>query len=134
MFWNRKTDNDKNLHQFAYSPYSLLKPVGYQIPKNMIEKIDKETEVLVKESIAHNLIDKFTPEEMQNDDRKKMNFLKRFICDSFEIPFIELERQKLVIERESIQDIKMLQKSELEKHKKLLFYAQELLEKNEKSI
>ena len=109
-------------------------PVGYQIPKNMIEKIDKETEVLVKESIAHNLIDKFTPEEMQNDDRKKMNFLKRFICDSFEIPFIELERQKLIIERESIQDIKMLQKSELEKHKKLLFYAQELLEKNEKSI
>lgn len=134
MFWNRKTDNDKNLHQFAYSLYSLLKPVGYQIPKNMIEKIDKEMEVLVKESIAHNLIDKFTPEEMQNDDRKKMNFLKRFICDSFEIPFIELERQKLIIERESIQDIKMLQKSELEKHKKLLFYAQELLEKNEKSI
>jgi len=124
MFWNRsKAREPDGMLSLAYSPYSLLKPIGYQIPEDMLEEIEKEAERVTRDSISHSLIDELTPEEMQNDNPAKMHFLKKYIHHCFAKPLTELKRQKIVIDREGIGAIRMLQKADLTRHKRSLDFA-----------
>ncbi len=129
MFRNHSKAKEPNeiLH-LIHSSYSVLRLIRYQIPEKMLKKIEKEVEWITKDSIAHNLIDEFTIDEMQCDDSREQYFLDKIIHHKFLKLFNELERQKIIIEMEIIDTIKMLQKAELIKQKRSLEYARKELE------
>lgn len=130
MFWNRDKvrANVNETSSLAYSNYSLLKPEGYKIPEEMLKEIEREVEKVTIDSIEHNLIDEFTPEEMQNDNPGELHFLRIFLHNCLEKALIELQKQKIMIDS-GIEEIKMLQEVELMRHKRALEFAKKELER-----
>lgn len=112
--------------ELANSPYSLLKPNDYYLPEEMLEDIENDVIKVTEDCISHGLIDELTPEEMDSDSGGE-HYLIKYIHDCFRKPRIHLKKQKYTVENEVIQDIKMLQRRELERHRRLLDLAREEL-------
>jgi len=126
MFWRKKRAREPDdMTDLIRSPYSALRPVGYCLPERMLLEIEEEALKITDDAINHNLIDKMSVEEMQEENAF---FLDRIIHDMFEHPSIELKKQKLDKDRLTIGFIRMLQNAQLHKEQTDLSCAKQELE------
>lgn len=124
--FNKPKKTETTTEELAILSYSLLKPADYILPEEMLEDIENDVIKVTEDCISHGLIDELTPEEMISASAGE-HYLIKYIHDCYCKPRIHLKKQKFTVENEVIQDIKMLQRRELERHQRLLDLAREEL-------
>lgn len=112
----RQNPRDGNDASFIRSPYTNICPAGYKIPESVLHEMEEGMTRLMRECIAHNLIDEFTVEEMEQTGEF---FLDHRIHLMFEQVRNDLYRQKIIMEQ-LIETVETVRKAELFKQRKRL--------------
>ena len=127
MFFKKKIRNpNEDLTNFLCSPYIDLYPGDYVFPEQMVKDIQDEALKMLEEAYANNLIDEFSIELMEEENKW---FLDKMIHQMFNKPLNSLKKQRVIKERQVITSIKILQQTALKKEQSALDHAKEELEK-----